>query len=121
MCLDDLPDLKAAQPGATEIHYTQCEKVGMYRHSFALETFHDFLDNYDEYMNDLTPDSSNPVPELNMDPFINLNPLVWSDELAYSAAKFMGELDGCSVYPNQLWRDGDEHEFLHEIAHFKNH
>jgi hypothetical protein len=33
----------------------------------------------------------------------------------------MSQIDGCAVYPHQLYDDGNEHEFLKTVATFKNH
>ena len=51
----------------------------------------------------------------------SITALKWSDELAYSASMFVKEMEGCSVYANQLWKDGHQDEHLRKIATFTEH
>ena len=45
-------------------------------------------------------------------------PFQWSDELAYSAAKFVDGFYGCTIDPDLITHDGNDHDFLKEVATF---
>ena len=45
-------------------------------------------------------------------------PFMWSDELAYSAAKFVDGFYGCTVNPDLIGYDGNDHDYLREVATF---
>jgi len=48
-------------------------------------------------------------------------PLQWSDALAYSASMFVKQMEGCSIYANQLWKDGHQDDHLRKVATFTEH
>lgn len=48
-------------------------------------------------------------------------PFVWSDELAYSAAKFVDGFYGCTIDPDLIAHDGNDHDYLKQVATFQNH
>lgn len=56
-----------------------------------------------------------------VDEIDGLKSLQWSDELAYSAAKFVDGFYGCTMNPDYLAFDGNDHAYLKEIATFQNH
>ena len=93
-CFDEADKLKK-----NRTHY-QCEYIGMFRHpdvySFLKMTIEEF-DNKD------------------------LHAFQWNDELSYSAAKFVDQFYGCTVNPDLVAFDGNDHEFLREVATFQNH
>ena len=78
----------------------------MYNHLDALEEFKIFVD---ELQSKLECDDK------------ELSPFTWSDYLAYSAAKHLDTFDTLTVHPGQIVDDGNEHEFLREVATFRNH
>ena len=49
---------------------------------------------------------------------VDLKPLQWSDSLAYSASKMIDRMYGCSVDPDSIAYDGNDHDDLWEIATF---
>jgi len=86
VCLDDFKDLVERKSSS----YLSCGAIGltkMVNGKNALESFKDHLTS-------LKPKRT------------SITALKWSDELAYSASMFVKEMEGCSVYANQLWKDG---------------
>jgi len=51
----------------------------------------------------------------------SITPLRWSDALAYSASMFVKQMEGCSIYANQRWKDGHEDDHLKKVASFTEH
>ena len=96
-CLDDFEQLSSMDK--SELRYYKCDRVGLTRH----------LDAFDEFKVDIERRSEEPPA------------LKWSNALAMSASLFMKELEGCSLYADQLWRDGNEHGHLRRIATFTAH
>lgn len=97
-CWDSLDDLEER----ADRQYYKCNTIGMTREKNA---FGNLLDEVDYR---ISHDQQLP-------------PLRWSDPLALSASMFLKQIEGCSVYANQLWRDGNEHEFLSNFADFEEH
>ena len=94
-CFDDLQMIYEDMP------YYECQKIGIYRHPSAISSLSTFVNGL----------AASGEPLLAFD---------WSDDLAWSAAKFLESVHGCNVYPNQLHNDGDEHEYLERVATFRN-
>lgn len=45
-----------------------------------------------------------------------LDSLQWSEELAYSAGKFVEEFEGCPIYPQTVVDHTHEHKYLREVV-----
>ncbi len=46
----------------------------------------------------------------------------WSEELAYSAGKFVESLAGCNIYPPNIVNPEHEHKYLNEVVdYFEDH
>ena len=86
-CFDDAKKIKKNNK------HHECGHIGMNKHN-------DLYQGLDKVLSFLDDEG------------ISLKPLKYSDELTYSAAKFVDAFYGCSIDPDLIAYDGNDHEFL---------
>jgi len=88
VCLDDLRELEQRQKDNTLDH--TCSSIGITKMLDGKNA----IKRFNESLNTLITNRK------------SITPLKWSDALAYSASMFVKQMEGCSIYANQLWKDG---------------
>lgn len=103
VCLDDLKSLESKSQLNNRLN---CANIGITKIN---EDGKNTLQQFDDYLQKL---------KVKRDSIVGIK---WSDALAYSASMFVKQMEGCSIYANQLWKDGHQDDHLKKIATFTEH
>jgi hypothetical protein len=108
ICYDDMETLNDRFDATTTLKYPlrACSKRGMLRQGGSAQGRDNFLKDIEDAKE--WADGDLPVLE-------------WSDALYASAYRFLEDLDGCHVNPDQIINDQHTHFYIDALANYDDH